>query len=151
MRVLISQGGLSTPPNTTTLCHCSVSVLVSVVFTGLAAGVGLFAECPPAPPPPPPPSKTTEASSAGLIRLIPMPVMIARHIFLMTSGYQRALKRASSKARSRPPQQAGGATAYCESVSTLPLCALCVPTGQAGTCVQLGLARKIKGGEKKSR
>lgn len=145
MRVLISQGGLSPPPPLT-LCHrcspCSVLVLVSA-YTVFAAGVG-----------PPTTSHTTKASYAGLIRLIPMPVMIARHIFLMTSGYQRVLKHATSKARSRSPSVSSsvkGARAYCQSVSTPPLCALRVPAGQAGTCVQLGLrlvATKTKGKKK---
>lgn len=71
------------------------SVLVpNSAYSVFAVGAGLFAEYPP------PTSSTTEASYAGLIRLILIPVMIARHIFLMTGGYQSVLKHATSQARS---------------------------------------------------
>lgn len=42
-----------------------------------------------------------------LIRLIPMPVMIARHLFLMTGAYQRVVKHATSEACSQSPSVSG--------------------------------------------
>lgn len=54
-----------------------------------------------------------------------MPVMIARHLFLMTGAYQRVIKHATSKACSHSPSVSGpvGGTglvvvvAYCHCVS----------------------------------
>lgn len=65
--------------------------------------VALFAECPPPLHHHHPPAQlhTREAQRARLIRLIPMPVMIARHLFLMTGAYQRTVKHATSKACSQ--------------------------------------------------
>lgn len=84
------------PPRANRRDPRSVLALVSA-YSVFAVGVGLFAEYPPTTTTAIT-SPTTEASYAGLIRLIPMPVMIARHIFLMTGGNQRVLKRAKPSA-----------------------------------------------------
>lgn len=122
MRVLISQGGLSPHPEPTAATPV-VSWRLSP-RTVFAVGVGLFAEYPPTTTTAIT-SPTTEASYARLIRLIPIPVMIARHIFLMTGGNQSVLKHAKPSALPLPQRAGhcyGGGGNSLLGVSTPPLC-----------------------------